>query len=329
MIRTWHVPRIASQSNLTLKLLAFFLSVFLWGFVKFTQTPFSATISQADVQVPLDVMKEAEMEALDAPDSVRITVRGSDDAIRSLKPNAISATIDLRGASEGLLLPPVHVSQPPDLTVVAVQPERFSIRLVPVITQSFPVESKFSGHVAQGYTASAPILRTATANVTGPRNYVSQVKTVQAMVTLNNTETGIMQRALLEPRDEDGNLVHKVAVSPETEIVTVNVTPAIVPRMLAVFPLLTGSVHRDLTIDTSWTPRILPVVFAYAKPVTAPPSSLFTQAIDISHFSIGEHRFTVSVPPPNGGTLVKDKEIQVTVRVRPARNTAPRRGNDE
>jgi YbbR domain-containing protein len=314
------VPRIANQSNIPLQVLALLLSIFLWGFVRFTQTPFATTISQAEVQVPLDVTTDPEMAALEAPSSVSITVRGSEEAVRNLKANAISATVDLHGSAEGLLFPKVTVTPPPELTVISVQPERLSIRLVPIVTENLPVEARTSGHVAQGYIASAPILRTATVNVKGPRNYVQQVKSVMAVVTLNNTETGIMQRVLLEPRDEDGALVPDVTVSPSSEIATVNVTPAVVPRMLPVFPMFTGALPRDFTVETSWSPRIIPLVFPQGNGPT--PSSLFTEPIDVSQLGVGEHRLTVDVPPPPGATLVKDKQVVVTIKVRQAKKAA-------
>lgn len=313
MIGSRPVSRLTIPTNIGLQVLALFLSIFLWGFVRFTQTPFSATISQAEVLVPLEVVTDDEMAAIEAPPTVSVTVRGSQDAIQGLKQNAIAASVDLRGKAEGLLFPKVTVTPPPDLNVVSVDPERLSIRLIPVVIQSFSVEAKLSGHVAQGYSASAPVLRTATVNVKGPRTYVQQVKSVNAVVGLNNTETGIMQRVLLEPRDEDGNLVRDVEVSPTNEIVTVNVAPAVVPRLLPVFPSFTGTLPHENTMSATWSPRILPLVCP--KSSTAPPTALFTQPIDLSRLDAGEHRLNAVVAAPAGATLVKEREIQVVVKV--------------
>lgn len=313
MIVSKPTSRLTTPTNIGLQVLAVFLSIFLWAFVRFTQTPFSATISQAEVLVPLEVVTDDEMAAIEAPPTVSVTVRGSQDAIQGLKQNAVAASVDLRGKTEGLLFPKVTVSPPPDLNVVSVEPERLSIRLVPVVTQSFTVEAKLSGHVAQGYSASAPVLRTATVNVKGPRPYVQQVKSVNAVIALNNTETGIMQRVLLEPRDEDGNLVRNVEVSPNTEIVTVNVSPAVVPRLLPVFPSFTGALPRDNVMTTTWSPRIVPLVSP--KGTTTPPTAIFTRPIDLSRLEAGEHRLTAELDAPTGATLVKEREIQVVVKV--------------
>lgn len=298
--------------NLGLRVLAVLLSLFLWGFVRFTQTPFSATISQADIQVPLDIKTDDDMAALNAPGTVTITVRGSRDAIGGIEPSTIAATVDLRGKSEGLLFPRVTVIPPPELSVVTVQPERLNIRLVPIITQSFTVEARLSGHVAQGYSASPPTLRTSTVTVKGPKTAVQTVKSVYAVVTLDNTETGIMQRVQLEPRDEDGNPVHNVEISPASEIVTVNVTPAVVPRLLPVFPAFTGNLAPSLRMSASWTPRMLALVSTRGS--TAPPA-VFAEAIDVSRLRAGDHRFTTRVVAPKGATLVKEKEITVVVHV--------------
>lgn len=309
------LPRVARQSNLTLQLLAVILSIFLWGFVKFTQTPFSATISQADIQVPLKVTTDPDMAALDAPSSVDVTVRGSEETVREIKGNTISATIDLRGSTEGHMYQQVHISQPPDLSIVSVQPDHCAVNLVPVVTESFQVKPKLIGRVADGYTASAPMLRTATVNVSGPQPYVQQVQSVVASISLNNTETGMMQQTLLEPRDEAGNVVSEVKVKPDNDIVTVSVTPAIMPKLLPVFPHFIGAARHGVVLETAWTPRMLPVVFGQAA---VPASSLYTAPIDVGALGPGEHRFKVAVPAPVGGTLVKDKEVQVTIRLKPA-----------
>ncbi len=319
---TFGEPRSRSRINTSLASLALVLSVVLWLFVKLTQTPFASSVSQADARVPLEIMKDDGVAALDAPKTVRITVRGSESAIRNLKPNAISAWIDMHGLREGRFLPLVHVSQPPDLSVVAVEPESAPIRLEPVVSEHFPVIARLIGHPATGYIALAPVLRTTMVDVEGPRNLVDRVHEVEAALTLNNNDFGVMQRVLLEPCDDKGRMIGGLVVSPTHEIVTVNIVPAVRPRLLAVFPYIRGTVPSNLRLDVSWSPRFVPVIFS--SDAAARGLSLDTQPVDVGALKPGVHHVVVAVRVPAGGTLSHVTQVSVTLHLRKARARRPK-----
>lgn len=308
---------IALQSNLGLKILALFLSIFLWGFVKFTQTPFSSTITQADVRVPVEVLTDADMTAMVDTQDVTITVRGSDDAIRNLKPNSITARVNLQGAHEGFILPPVSVNQPADITVISVQPERFSVRLEPNVTQDLPVVIKLMGRVAAGYKTETPVVSPASAKVSGPKSLVQQVTRIVAPLKIEALDISLLEKVTLEPMDEKGNLVHRVEIVPRNANVSVQILPDVVPRMLPVFPRFRGALRPHLRLqEAQYSPRMVPVIFVRQQ--ASHPTVLYTEPVSLSGLDAGEHRATARIQLPSDAKLVKDKEVQMTLVIRAA-----------
>ena len=302
------------NKNLGLKALALFLSVFVWLFVRFTQTPFATTINQADVQVPLEVLSDPDKVALDAPQQVTVTVRGSRDAITGLQHNAITARIDLRDKQRGIVFPAVAVTTPPDITVVAVEDERPSIRLELLKTQSLPVEVKLSGRPAQGYATSVPTVQPLTVDVSGPANFVNGVRHVFAVVDVSKMDVSIVQRVALQAFDEGDKVVSRVEIVPANAMVSVNVQPEILPKVLPIFPDIQGTPRSGLTVQARWTPRLAPVVFK--RPKDADVAALYTTPVIIDQLGPGQHEIAAALLAPPNATIVNIKDVKVIVTLK-------------
>lgn len=301
------------QRNLGLKTLALVLSMFLWAFVRFTQTPFSSTIDQADLQVPLEVITDPDKVALDAPAYVTVTVRGPKEAITSLSHNAVSTNVDLKGKETGVYAIRVTVTAPPELKVIQVDEERPPIRLESLVTQNFPIEVHVGGKPAGGYTAASPTVQEASAAATGPSAFVAQIKHVVAMVDVTRMQNSIVQRVALQAVDDEGKPVARVDVVPANAMVTVNILPDIQPRLLPVFPTLQGSVGKGFATRIRWTPRLAPVIFKKGKADSA--TALYTDPVDVSKLGPGEHELTATIQVPPDATLVKDHRVTIVVTV--------------
>lgn len=311
------------QSNLGLRLLALFLAVFLWGFVKFTQTPFSSTLSQADVMVPLEVHTDADMTPVGAPATVRVTVRGSDEAIRDLKTTAITARVDLQDKT-GLVFPRVNVTGPRDVSIVSIQPETVEIRVESNGSKDFPIEVKIAGgKAADGYTAGSPVLQPAMVKVKGPVGQIREVKHVQARLIFTGEDSGFARKLPLVAVDGNGLPVPQVEVVPRQVTVSVNVLPDVIPRMIPVFVSFSGRLKARLfMLEPQYSPRLVPVLFEHAKASQFP--ALSTAPINLDGLVSGENRLTVRIEEPAGGALVKEREVQVTITVRTSPAPPPR-----
>lgn len=311
------------QKNLGLRLLSLTLAIFLWGFVKFTQTPFSSTLTQADVMVPLEVHTDADMTPVGAPATVRVTVRGSDEAIRDLKTTAMSARVDLQD-KVGLVFPHVNVTGPRDVSIVSVMPDTVEIRVEANASKDYPVDVRMTaGKAAEGYAARSPIAQPTMVKVKGPVGQLREVKGVEARFALSGEEAGFSRKVPLLAVDQNGAPVPQVEVVPRVATVSVSVLPDVLPRMLPVFPRFTGRLPSRLSMqEPTFTPRFVPVLFE--RKVTNPVAVLATAPIVLDNLLPGENRLTASIEDPPQGTLVKEKAIQLTIVVRAAPAPAPR-----
>ncbi len=312
------------QKNIGLKLLSLILSIMLWGFVKFTQIPFAAQVTQADVFVHVDVLTDPQMMALPDQDSVRVTLRGSKDSINALRPNSVEARLDLRGVPAGTIIPPVSVSQPPDLQLVGLTPERLTVRLEPVISQVVPVEVKVTGTPAKGFKLDNTTIVPPTVSVTGAQSFVSSVKQVTAEVNLTGIDTSLSQRVSMAATDAQGGTVKRVDLVPATTTVNMRILPEIVPRTLPVEPTFEGTLAHGLAVEAPTVkPALVDVVFQNSKAVV---SSLTCEPINLDDVKAGVHHFEPKLVLPAGATLVSGKEttVQITLRVRAVHGARPK-----
>jgi YbbR domain-containing protein len=302
------------RTNLGLKSLALVLSLCLWIFVRFTQTPFSSTINQADLQVPLEIATDSDKMVLDAPSYVTVTVRGSKDYIQHMPASAVGAHLDLKGVAEGVGAYKVNVTSPPELTVIQVENERPLLRLEALTHQTFPVEVKVKGRPARGFTPSQPSLVPSSAEVTGPRAYISRIKHVVAPLDVNGMETSLLERAALQAVDDDLQPLTKLEIVPRYAMVSVNITPDIVPRLVPVFPELKGKLGTGLSMQAQWTPRYVPVVFKGGAKA-AKLDSLSTAPVEVQALRPGTHTVTLPIVKPDDATLVREQKINLTLTV--------------
>lgn len=310
------------RNNLGLKSLALVLSLCLWIFVRFTQTPFSSTINQADLQVPLEISTDRDKMVLDAPPYVTVTVRGSKDYIQHMPASAVGAHLDLKGVAEGVGAYKVEITSPPELTVIQVENDRPLLRVEGMTHQTFPVEVKVKGRPARGFTAGTPNLVPGSAEVTGPKAYVGRIKHVVAPLDVNSVETSLLERAALLALDDELQPVPKVEIVPRYAMVSVNITPDSVPKLLAVFPLLKGRPARGLSVSANWSPRYVPVVLKHAT-TGLKTAELETEPVELSELGAGTHTLSLNLVHTEDVTLVREQKINLTLTLSKGR-TSPR-----
>lgn len=123
-------------NDLRWKLFSLFLAVAIWGTVhRILNGSGSATAASADRKVtysdqPVAVVAAAADVHLYrvVPETVRVTVTGTDEAIAVLQANQIRATVNLTGlGADKELKRNVDVSVPAGITVISVDPQKVGI----------------------------------------------------------------------------------------------------------------------------------------------------------------------------------------------------------
>ncbi len=202
----------ARGKNITIKILAFIMAVVLWLYVTNEQNP----PVEASVSVPLEVRGVAEsLVAVDAPDAVRVKVRGPRSITAGLTPQDLKAYVDLKGATEGRHSVRIYALVPTSLELVEVQPDKITVRVDGKASRTLPAEVRVTGSAPAGTVVTKTTLTPEQVTVSGPKATVDSVDRV--IVPLDITGKGadfvIQVAPLIVSRD--GRAVEGIGVEPD------------------------------------------------------------------------------------------------------------------
>ena len=160
--------------DLGLKLLALLISVGLWWIVG--RDPVVESIDTA----PIEFHHSPEKLVMTSESSfeLRVTVRGPERLVRSLKPSEITAVLDLAGVNPGertFDLGPRQIHVPRGLTVIQVVPSQIHIDFSPDATRTVDVRPRVIGSFVSGYGITEVKADPATITIVGPQNRVNAI----------------------------------------------------------------------------------------------------------------------------------------------------------
>ena len=111
--------------------------------------------------------------------TVNVWITGTTNTIKNLRPNEISAWIDLSDSSAGLRnyeIGPDQVRGPYGFSVIRITPSRVSMRLEQSVSRMVPVTVRLEGEPALGYKVAETTVRPAEVEIRGPQSAVSDVR---------------------------------------------------------------------------------------------------------------------------------------------------------
>ena len=153
------------------------LSFLLWMWVGAQER------SEIAVSVPLEYRNlPRDLEIL--PDknfisSVNVWVKGTSTTVNNLRPNEISAWVDLSNTRSGLRnfeMGPDEVRVPYGFSVLRINPSRISLRIEEVVTRSVPVTARLEGEPPLGYKLSESKVTPPEVEIRGPQSAVASVR---------------------------------------------------------------------------------------------------------------------------------------------------------
>lgn len=153
------------------------LSFLLWMWVGAQER------SEIAVSVPLEYRNlPRDLEIL--PDknfisNINVWVKGTSTTVNNLRPNEISAWVDLSKTRSGLRnfeLGPDEVRVPYGFSVLRINPSRISLRVEEVVTRSVPVTPRIEGEPPLGYKLSESKVTPAEVEIRGPQSAVASVR---------------------------------------------------------------------------------------------------------------------------------------------------------
>jgi YbbR domain-containing protein len=165
------------RENLSLKVASLALAIGVWFFVRGEDRPVQI------VSVPLEIRSLPEGLAIagDVIDSVNVRVKAPEVMLKDMRPDRITARLDLSGLDAGdhlVRVRPEELRIPPGADVVKISPEYVAVRLEKKLTRELPVTPRVIGEPAAGFIVGAAMVRPDHVKVEGPESAVRLAKEV-------------------------------------------------------------------------------------------------------------------------------------------------------
>lgn len=175
--------------------------------------------------------------------TARVRIRAFETSWSTLTAGSFKAVADLTNAQAGVNTIPIKVTCSDRMvSVLESQPQNIYIELEPLTTLTLPVESRLANleDLPLGYTASISYANPVSATISGPASLVTNVASIQAVVSLLNQRESIEKAVDLRPVDRMGQVVSGVQVNPQSVTVAVRIERRLNYREVAVRALTTG-----------------------------------------------------------------------------------------
>jgi YbbR domain-containing protein len=236
--------------NLLPKLLAILTALILWIFVMNEQNPpvegtFQVSLSSRNLS--------GKMIVMEAPESVRVKVRGLRNAIAGAAGRNFQAYVDLKGLSPGQYDLPVAVALPTGYELVEVVPTKVNVTIEAVQSREFPVEPRLTGPIVGQMTLGKVELSPKTVTITGPQSILDSIGKVLAPVEIRDRTPAFVMEAKLFIAGVDGNELKSLKVEPAQVKVSGALEPGTVSKTVDVKTVLTGNLPEGVLLRRVFT----------------------------------------------------------------------------
>ena len=264
--------------NLTPKLLAVLVALTVWVFVMNEQNP---TVEGA-FQVSLARQNLAEnVMVTDAPDSVRVKIRGLRNAVGTAAGKDFKAVVDLQDLGAGQHSLPVSVTLPGGFELVEVSPVKALVKLEAVRSRQFAVEVRLTGSPAGEMVLGKTTVQPATVTIAGPRSMVESVDKVIAPVAVRNGVPDFSTESRLILLGADGKELKGLQAEPGKVTVSGTLQPGTVTRLIEVKTVLTGNLPEGTLLRKVFT-EPAKVELKGPKEILDKMDAVFTEPISLN-----------------------------------------------
>lgn len=304
--------------NLGSLVMAFILAVIVWVSAVIASDPNEEQILNRPVQIEI-VGQQSNLQimgsisrnltlVLRAPASVWSTLNND--------PQSVRAWIDLSTLGSGThdVFVQVQIS-PPLVRIVSQDPQKLSITLDSIATQTFPVNLVVRGNPPVGYQAQTPQINPTEVSVTGPESVIRNVREVRVTLDITNANQSIMREEAPQFLDAQGNALSGLSSSPDTVTVNQPITLLGGYRYVIVRPISEGQVANGYRVTNIFATPVGVVLFSSdPQLVDNLPGYVETQPIDLNS-KTDDFETLVDLNLPSGVTVVGDPKVLVQVSI--------------
>jgi YbbR domain-containing protein len=177
MTRNWIWRRLTH--NIGWKLASFALAVLLW----FVIAGEPELVAIQSIPVLYRNLPGNLLLLSDAPDQVRVELRGSSGRLTRATLSDAFAALDLAGViapgDQTFTLATADFSLPQGVRFVRAVPSQVHLRFDRILSKAVPVELQLTGQLPAGYVVASKSVEPQTLNVSGPESRVSAIRSAQ------------------------------------------------------------------------------------------------------------------------------------------------------
>lgn len=235
--------------NLGSIILALVLALMVWIVAVNEQNPPTDASFPDAVAIEVEGLPAGLALADDINQKVSLKLKVTAAASEQLRSEDFRAVVDLNGLGPGEHLVPVQVKCPDCaqrvIWIEGFDPAEIRVTLEEVVEKKVEILVNIldaDRAAAPGYSARPPIVTPPTVTVSGPKSEVDQVSKVVANMFLGGARETVQQTRSVIARSDDGTVLRRVKVSPQTVEITIPIEPRSGYKEVSVIAVTTGSV---------------------------------------------------------------------------------------
>ncbi|HUZ77354.1 MAG TPA: CdaR family protein [Chloroflexota bacterium] len=260
-------------------LIAVVLASVTWMLVTWEQNPFRE--GQLPNPVPVELAHlPANLVQVGTPQSVRVSIRASQDSWSRLQPSDFKASVDTGRLSAGIHSLDVQVTSSAEYQILDWQPRRITVHLEPLLKRTVSVQLDATGKLPDGFRVTTETVTPDHVTLSGAQGAVQSVSRVAVNTTLDGVRSAVTESLQPTLVDSQGQPVTGVQVDPASVLVVLGVEQQVASKTVPVTVPTVGQVANGyvLTALTVAPPSVTisgaPAALSSITSVEVPPLDL-------------------------------------------------------
>jgi YbbR domain-containing protein len=314
------MDRLLQNSNVV-KLIAFVLAIILWfavvlGDSNGTVTAYSKSLTNVPVTVLSDQNQIVVSNSVTKVNA--ILTGGTFDLTQLQSFHSIQAVADIRGYAPGVHQVALTLQNVPESVHYQIIPDTTTVTIAQRQTRTVSVKVGVVGRPGKGYVADTPTTNVSSITVSGSKDAVNRVASVQAVISIEGAVKNIQEDVPVMAVDADGKQVEGVELSSKTVLVKVPIhTPA---KDVLLQAVTTGNVKNGYMIAKIVIDPDHATVSGSPEVLGKLESSYVLPAIDVTGLD-HDKTYSLQLQVPSGASDIKPSTVNVTVKVVQAQST--------
>lgn len=303
--------------NLSTFLMAFLLAGIVWVTAVLSQDPNEEAIlnpiTLERIGQGADMLLVSEL-----PSQISVTLRAPKSVWTLLnnEPERVKAWLDLSGLVAGEYVVPVNLYiEASPIRIIQINPDDVRVHLENLVSKDFTIELSVNGSLPLGYRQDTPRIEPLQVTISGPETAVKRVVKVRAVLDITGAIETFTRIIVLDPLDENDNLITNVTVTPKSASVIQPVSLIGGFKNVVVRVVTKGQVANGYRLtNIAVSPPTVTLFSDNPQVVNNIPGFVDTIPVDLNNLT-DDTEINVGLNLPAGVSLVREPSVLVQVSV--------------